>query len=454
MLQQISKIKIALIKLLEEELLTVLAVCLVMLGVWFTKAAADSTNLSFIILDYGTITVTAPDGGEDWQVDSTQHITWTSTGSIASVKIELQRTVGGSWETLVASTVNDGDYPWPVTAPATAAATVRISSTTVPGINDVSNAVFIISAAPEAPGGPGGYVPTYPAIDSVSPMSFYYKTATELVIRGLGFEDQAWATLNQVAFPIQKPHSQNLITMNLLPNALTVGTYRLCIYNSSWEYDCYMRLISVVDKETGVIPPTTGGAGEEYSATLVRQSPDVALKAREMATLWVEFKNTGTATWYQDGKNPVRLGTDAKRDRRSGFYHSSWIKYNRPVLVDRVVKPGEIGRFEFTIKAPWTAKIYTEAFRPVAEWKTWMNGQSQVKWTIQVKKISFWDLFKKPAVQPTAPSTSKPASPSTGGKIEAPFQPGETLLFSDRIEQIFQRTIKSVTNLFSKLSKR
>lgn len=446
MLQQISKIKIFLWELLEKELIAVLAVCLVALGIWLVKADTATTNLYFTILDAGTLTVTVPNGGEDWQVDSPQHITWTSTGSINNIKIELQRSVGGDWETLITSTPNDGDYPWTVTAPTTTTATVRISSVTVPDITDSSDVVFTISAAPEgAPGLPGGYVPTYPMIDSVSPMSFYYDAATELIIRGLGFEDRAWVTLNQVIFPVQKPHTQNLITINLLPNTLATGTYRLCVYNTLLQFDCYRNLITVTDK-TKIIPPTTGGVGEEYSATLVRQSPNITLKARATATLWAEFENTGTATWYQDGENPVRLGTDAKRDRRSGFYHSSWIKYNRPVLVNKIVKPGEVGRFEFAIQAPWTAKKYIEYFRPVAEYKAWMSGQSQVKWIIQVKKTSFWDLFKKPA--PAAP-----AAPSTGGKVEAPFKPGDLLVFTDRIEQVYQGTVKLFNNFLSKLRK-
>lgn len=450
MFKQISKIKFYLLRLLEKELLTVLAICVVALGGWLVRADTDTTLLSFVITDGGTITVTAPNGAENWQVDSPQNITWTTTGSIANVKIELQRTTGGSWEELTASTTNDGDFPWVTTSPTSTTATVRISSVTVPAITDSSDAVFIISAAPA--GSSGGYVPTYPMIDSVNPMSFYYDVGTELIIRGLGFEDRAWATLNQVVFPVQKPHDQNLMTMNLLPNTLTQGTYRLCVYNTFWQYDCYRNLITVTDK-TKVTPPTTGGVGEEYSATLVGQSLNPTLKPRETATVWVEYQNTGTATWYQDGKNPVRLGTDNKRDRKSGFYHPSWIKYNRPILVNRIVKSGEIGRFEFIIQAPWTGKTYTEYFKPVAEYKTWIDGKSQVKWVITVQKQSFWDTFKKTVIQPIIKPVPKPTIPSTGGKIDQPFQPGDMLMFSDRIEQIYQGAVKLFNNIFTKLRK-
>lgn len=470
MLKQISKIKLAIFKILEEELLTVLAVCLVMLGVWFTKAATN-INLGFVILDSGTLTVTAPNGGEDWQIDSSQHITWTSTGSVANVKIELQRTISGSWETLVASTVNDGDYPWPVTAPDSTTATVRISSVTVPGITDNSDAVFIISAAsvvtpPNLPSGGGGGGNVSPRIDSVDPSQFTNGSAVNLKIIGYAFDWNSEVYLGGVKLTTKVIHLNSEL-LSTVPAGFKPGSFDLCVVIPNRTAGCYVKKINVLNYL--LAPPSTGGAGEEYSAMLVRQfslkpangvplqtgqklvgqSPDITLKPRETATLWAEFKNTGTATWYQDGKNPVRLGTDAKRDRSSAFYHSSWIKKNRPVLVNKVVKPGEIGRFEFTIQAPWTAKTYTEYFKPVVEWKTWMNGQSQVKWVVTVQSQSFWKtLFQKPI----APTT-KPAVPSTGGKVELPFQPKDTLFFSDNIEKIYQKATQVITGFLSKLSK-
>lgn len=447
--KQISKIKTIVLSILEKDLVTVLALGVVMLGVWFTHAATNTTNLGITILDAGTITITAPNGAENWQVDSTQHITWTTTGSIANVKIELQRETGGSWETLISSTTNDGDYPWLVTTPASTTATVRITSVNVPTITDSSDAVFTISIAPEAPsGGTGGYLPTYPAIDSISPMSFYYDTATELTIRGLGFQNWAWVTLNQITYPIQQSHSRNLILMEIQPNTLSVGAYRVCVYNSDKEFDCYMHLINVVASKSAVLPPTTGGGELIYSADLVRQSPNITLQPRETATVWVEYRNTGTATWYQGGDNPVRLGTNNKRDRRSVFYDTSWIKNNRPVLVNKVVLPGEIGRFEFTIKAPWRDGNYVEYFAPVAEWKTWISEQVQVKYIFTVKTLKRNWLGIPVIVKPVVP-----LAPTTGGKVELPFQPNNTLFFSDTIEKVYQWTVKTITNLFAGFSK-
>jgi hypothetical protein len=95
-----------------------------------------------------TITVTNPDGGEVWPVGTTQTIQWTSTGSMANVKIELSRDGGASFVTLLASTPNDGSQSWSVTGPTTTTALIRVSDAATPATADVSNGTFTISDAP------------------------------------------------------------------------------------------------------------------------------------------------------------------------------------------------------------------------------------------------------------------------------------------------------------------
>ena len=96
----------------------------------------------------GSITVTVPNGGEDWPIGSMQTIQWTSTGSIANVKIELSRDGGSTFETLFASTPNDGSESWTVTGPATTNALIRISDAANPATTDSSDAPFTISQPP------------------------------------------------------------------------------------------------------------------------------------------------------------------------------------------------------------------------------------------------------------------------------------------------------------------
>jgi len=62
-----------------------------------------------------TITITSPNGGEQWQQGSAHPITWTSTGVPGNVKIDLFKgNVLNS--TIIASTTNTGSFNWTVPA--------------------------------------------------------------------------------------------------------------------------------------------------------------------------------------------------------------------------------------------------------------------------------------------------------------------------------------------------
>jgi hypothetical protein len=92
-----------------------------------------------------SITVTAPNGGENWNVGSLQTITWTSDGVEGNVLIEYSFNNGTSWKTIVQSTGNDGTYNWKIPYQPSDNCLVRISETGEDGSpSDVSDAVFSI----------------------------------------------------------------------------------------------------------------------------------------------------------------------------------------------------------------------------------------------------------------------------------------------------------------------
>ncbi|MFX1311478.1 MAG: Ser-Thr-rich GPI-anchored membrane family protein [Promethearchaeota archaeon] len=67
----------------------------------------------FEIYTLDSITVTNPDSLSSWETGMPEEITWTSTGSISDVKIELYKD-GVSILEIVASTTNDGSYTWTI----------------------------------------------------------------------------------------------------------------------------------------------------------------------------------------------------------------------------------------------------------------------------------------------------------------------------------------------------
>lgn len=97
-----------------------------------------------------------------------------------------------------------------------------------------------------------------------------------------------------------------------------------------------------------------------------------ALAPGEQALLGLTFKNTGNVNWYKNG--PVILGTSQLNDRFSQFYDSSWLTPIRPARIQQdIVRPGEIGTFEWLIKAPLTPGFYMENFNLVADGVGWLN---------------------------------------------------------------------------------
>jgi hypothetical protein len=102
----------------------------------------DISNTNFNIVQ--SLTVTSPNGGENWAVGSTQNITWSSVGVTGTVNILISRNGGTIWSTLVSNTPNDGSQPWKVTEPANAQSRIKIASVVTPTIFDTSNANFNI----------------------------------------------------------------------------------------------------------------------------------------------------------------------------------------------------------------------------------------------------------------------------------------------------------------------
>jgi len=103
-----------------------------------------STEISAATLEELSITVTAPNGGENWEATTSQTITWTSTGSIPNVKIEYSTDNGSSWNIIINSTTNTGSYNWIVPNTPSGNCLVKISDTAGP-TSDTGNAVFTIA---------------------------------------------------------------------------------------------------------------------------------------------------------------------------------------------------------------------------------------------------------------------------------------------------------------------
>lgn len=104
-------------------------------------ARFDLSDKNFTIVT-PKITVTAANGGETWYTSTPQTIRWDSSGVDGPVRIELFR--NGKWETLAASTANDGEEAITLTGSGAADARIRVTSLTTPTVSDTSDRAFTI----------------------------------------------------------------------------------------------------------------------------------------------------------------------------------------------------------------------------------------------------------------------------------------------------------------------
>jgi hypothetical protein len=98
---------------------------------------------TFSITSGPWITITFPNGGENWGVGSTHTITWTSSG-VANVNIGISRDGGAGFDDFISHIPNTGSYSWTVTGPATTQAKIRVTSSSDGNVWDLSNGNFTI----------------------------------------------------------------------------------------------------------------------------------------------------------------------------------------------------------------------------------------------------------------------------------------------------------------------
>lgn len=130
------------------------------------------------------------------------------------------------------------------------------------------------------------------------------------------------------------------------------------------------------------------GGGGTFNAQLMAQGPyyglglpGVALIPGQTFTVWANYKNTGTATWDNNGATPVHVGTASPYDHGSVYFGG---QNRRGYTVQSTVAPGEIATFYMTFTAPSTEGTYVEHFQPVAEYVGWL-GQ-EVSWSYTVSR--------------------------------------------------------------------
>ncbi|HUI07183.1 MAG TPA: Ig-like domain-containing protein [Verrucomicrobiae bacterium] len=148
------------------------------LGTTLDQAGYWSSGNSFTTAQPPTVTVTSPNGGENWQVGSSHNITATSSGSITSVEIDYSINGGSTWIyfTGYSPLNNTINVPWTIpNAPSTTCRVRVIIGYNGGTVSDVSDGNFAISSPTDT---------TPPTVSISTPTSGQTFTATPITISG------------------------------------------------------------------------------------------------------------------------------------------------------------------------------------------------------------------------------------------------------------------------------
>ncbi|RKY30980.1 MAG: hypothetical protein DRP68_05550, partial [Candidatus Omnitrophota bacterium] len=94
----------------------------------------------------GSIALTAPNGGEAWEIGTTQDITWTKTGSIGNIEITYSDDGGATYPYVIDTSVDSslGTYSWAIPDNPTTSARVKVTSLSDSSVSDASDLNFRI----------------------------------------------------------------------------------------------------------------------------------------------------------------------------------------------------------------------------------------------------------------------------------------------------------------------
>lgn len=153
---------------------------------------------------------------------------------------------------------------------------------------------------------------------------------------------------------------------------------RYCITARFFRFIGVLVMITalVIPNVTMAATPTVTISDARYAAMMTAQSvrDPVSVGAGKNVTVVFSFKNTGTITWDNTGKNFLSAYTMEPRERSSAFRGSGWMSAKQTNKMTGVVKPGQVGKLTVTFTAPKKAGEYTEKFYLAAENKSWVKG--------------------------------------------------------------------------------
>ncbi len=165
------------------------------------------------------------------------------------------------------------------------------------------------------------------------------------------------------------------------PNYRAIGVGRAYSDNASYHTYWVMDVGGIVDAATAVPSFDLG-----YHAAWAGQSPDMTLSPGQTATMVVALRNDGYRGWYRGTPGQeANLGTAGPLDAQRWDLDYGWPSASRiATTTTAYVGPGQVGWFQFQVRAPSSPGSYVLRVRGVIDGVTWLEDAG-VYWTITVR---------------------------------------------------------------------
>ncbi|MDP9251422.1 MAG: CAP domain-containing protein [Chloroflexota bacterium] len=165
------------------------------------------------------------------------------------------------------------------------------------------------------------------------------------------------------------------------PNYRAIGVGRAYTDSSSFHSYWVMDVGGIVDAATAVPSFDLG-----YHASWSGQSPDVTLSAGQSTTMVVALRNDGYRGWYRGSPGQqANIGTADPLDTPRWDLDYGWLSASRiATTTTAYVGPGQVGWFQFQVRAPLSPGSYVLRVRGVIDGSTWLEDPG-VYWTITVR---------------------------------------------------------------------
>ncbi|HKY52047.1 MAG TPA: CAP domain-containing protein [Candidatus Limnocylindria bacterium] len=165
------------------------------------------------------------------------------------------------------------------------------------------------------------------------------------------------------------------------PNYRAIGVGRASSASSSYQTYWVMDVGGLVDAATAVPAFDLG-----YHSAWGAQSPNVTLSPGQTATMVLALRNTGYRGWYRGYPGQqANLGTADPLDAQRWDLQYGWPSASRiATTTTAYVGPGQLGWFQFQVRAPSTPGVHVLRVRGVIDGATWLEDPG-VYWTITVR---------------------------------------------------------------------